>query len=399
VTIGSFYRHFKSREVFLQAFYGWWEAEHAFHLVDQARSEPLAGAQPPPCPDQSVLEALLGGAITPSPDPGVGRGVEHVGSACLVRRGGVAEGRRAGLAGGRGAGASSWAAACAWDSGPHSGPNLGPQKFRRNPLPGAHVPDPPLHPHLAASVDADCPPGTVRSTAATTPARPAERPFPRWSGCTDYAVSATAPTAVGSDTRDQGSVEGACLGRGHRRTGLSGPISAPSQRCSVRPRTSGGRARSRVVPSAVPGAVQGLVPSGFKKLAHEWTGPESGPRFGPRFGPESGAQPGGVEEHARDAVVPIVPGERPTLARCSDKRLRSPMSRPVESPLASGERLFSPEEVASYLGVPVKTLFQWRYKGVGPRGIRVGRHVRYRSDDVEAWLERVGDPERRGEVA
>jgi excisionase family DNA binding protein len=67
--------------------------------------------------------------------------------------------------------------------------------------------------------------------------------------------------------------------------------------------------------------------------------------------------------------------------------------------LASGERLFSPEEVASYLGVPVKTLFQWRYKGVGPRGIRVGRHVRYRSDDVEAWLERVGDPERRGEVA
>jgi hypothetical protein len=27
----------------------------------------LAGAQPPPCPDQSVLEALLGGAMTPSP--------------------------------------------------------------------------------------------------------------------------------------------------------------------------------------------------------------------------------------------------------------------------------------------------------------------------------------------
>jgi AcrR family transcriptional regulator len=40
VTIGSFYHHFKSREAFLQAFYGWWEAEHAFHLVDQARSEP-----------------------------------------------------------------------------------------------------------------------------------------------------------------------------------------------------------------------------------------------------------------------------------------------------------------------------------------------------------------------
>jgi excisionase family DNA binding protein len=76
------------------------------------------------------------------------------------------------------------------------------------------------------------------------------------------------------------------------------------------------------------------------------------------------------------------------------------MNRPGEgSPLASGERLLSPEEVAGYLGVPVKTLFQWRYKGVGPRGLRVGRHLRYRAEDVEAWLERVGDPDRRGEVA
>ncbi|HYH51480.1 MAG TPA: TetR/AcrR family transcriptional regulator [Acidimicrobiia bacterium] len=40
VTIGSFYHHFKSSKAFLQAFYGWWEAEHGYHLVDQARSEP-----------------------------------------------------------------------------------------------------------------------------------------------------------------------------------------------------------------------------------------------------------------------------------------------------------------------------------------------------------------------
>jgi len=76
------------------------------------------------------------------------------------------------------------------------------------------------------------------------------------------------------------------------------------------------------------------------------------------------------------------------------------MTRPGEdSPLASGERLFSAEEVAGYLGVPVKTLFQWRYKGVGPRGLRVGRHLRYRAEDVEAWLRRVGDLDRHGEVA
>jgi len=40
VTIGSFYHHFKGREGFLGAFYAWWETEHAFHLVDQARREP-----------------------------------------------------------------------------------------------------------------------------------------------------------------------------------------------------------------------------------------------------------------------------------------------------------------------------------------------------------------------
>lgn len=40
VTIGSFYHHFQGRTAFLQAFYGWWEAEHGFHLVDQARREP-----------------------------------------------------------------------------------------------------------------------------------------------------------------------------------------------------------------------------------------------------------------------------------------------------------------------------------------------------------------------
>lgn len=49
-------------------------------------------------------------------------------------------------------------------------------------------------------------------------------------------------------------------------------------------------------------------------------------------------------------------------------------------------RLATPAEVASYLQVPVKTLYTWRYKGVGPRAHRVGRHLRYRWEDVEAWL-------------
>lgn len=55
--------------------------------------------------------------------------------------------------------------------------------------------------------------------------------------------------------------------------------------------------------------------------------------------------------------------------------------------MAGRSPLAAPEQVAEHLGVPVSTLYQWRHRGVGPRGIKVGRHVRYRWEDVEAWLE------------
>jgi excisionase family DNA binding protein len=62
--------------------------------------------------------------------------------------------------------------------------------------------------------------------------------------------------------------------------------------------------------------------------------------------------------------------------------------------LASVPRpLASPPEVAAFFGVPLKTVYQWRYAGTGPRAIRVGRHLRYRWSDVEEWLEaRAGAP-------
>lgn len=58
------------------------------------------------------------------------------------------------------------------------------------------------------------------------------------------------------------------------------------------------------------------------------------------------------------------------------------------------ERLISPEEVATLLGVPPGTLKQWRYKGTGPRSLRVGRHVRYRPTDVEDWIDRQATQDR-----
>ncbi|MFF0245044.1 helix-turn-helix transcriptional regulator [Streptosporangium sandarakinum] len=49
--------------------------------------------------------------------------------------------------------------------------------------------------------------------------------------------------------------------------------------------------------------------------------------------------------------------------------------------------LGKPKDVAEYLGVPEKTLTQWRYLRKGPKYAYVGRHVRYRWPDVEKWLD------------
>lgn len=43
-------------------------------------------------------------------------------------------------------------------------------------------------------------------------------------------------------------------------------------------------------------------------------------------------------------------------------------------------------ELAARLGVSRSTLQSWRYSGRGPRYIKIGRLVRYRNADVEAFL-------------
>lgn len=46
----------------------------------------------------------------------------------------------------------------------------------------------------------------------------------------------------------------------------------------------------------------------------------------------------------------------------------------------------SDRDLADELGIPERTPGQWRYLGRGPAFIKVGRHVRYRRADVDAWL-------------
>jgi predicted DNA-binding transcriptional regulator AlpA len=48
--------------------------------------------------------------------------------------------------------------------------------------------------------------------------------------------------------------------------------------------------------------------------------------------------------------------------------------------------LLGQERVAQRLGVATKTMEAWRHRGGGPPFVRIGRLIKYRSQDVEKWI-------------
>ena len=84
-----------------------------------------------------------------------------------------------------------------------------------------------------------------------------------------------------------------------------------------------------------------------------------------------------------------------TSSECQDcirnaKRIKSlerkvaKMSRPPDE-RQSKQIYFNEKDVAKRLGLSVKTLQNWRTKGIGPRWIKIGRSVRYRLRDIIAF--------------
>jgi excisionase family DNA binding protein len=53
--------------------------------------------------------------------------------------------------------------------------------------------------------------------------------------------------------------------------------------------------------------------------------------------------------------------------------------------------LWTVQDVSDYLRVPVQTLYSWRAQGYGPPARRMGKHLRYRPDDVTAWLDQLDE--------
>ncbi|AKS22939.1 MAG: Hypothetical protein C75L2_00790009 [Leptospirillum sp. Group II 'C75'] len=49
-------------------------------------------------------------------------------------------------------------------------------------------------------------------------------------------------------------------------------------------------------------------------------------------------------------------------------------------------KLLSNSEAAEFLGMSPDTLPRWRWAGIGPAYLKVGRSIKYRRADLEAFL-------------
>lgn len=49
--------------------------------------------------------------------------------------------------------------------------------------------------------------------------------------------------------------------------------------------------------------------------------------------------------------------------------------------------LLSLRELAEYLGVPPSSVYYWRTQGKGPPGFQIGKQLRFRAADVDAWVQ------------
>lgn len=59
------------------------------------------------------------------------------------------------------------------------------------------------------------------------------------------------------------------------------------------------------------------------------------------------------------------------------------------------DRYLSIDDLAALLQVPKRTIYNWRaaYPRRGPKSFRVGKHVRFRREDVDAWIETLIEEE------
>jgi hypothetical protein len=75
------------------------------------------------------------------------------------------------------------------------------------------------------------------------------------------------------------------------------------------------------------------------------------------------------------------------LARLEDLQASgSIVAGPLIVDLSTRRLLWKEEEI------PTKTIYSWRYKGIGPPAVPMGKYLRFRAGDIAAWLDTRADP-------
>ena len=65
--------------------------------------------------------------------------------------------------------------------------------------------------------------------------------------------------------------------------------------------------------------------------------------------------------------------------------------RPARPSPALIAPLWSVQDVAAFLQVPVQTLYSWRVRGEGPPALKIGKYLRYRPNEVQRWVDSLGN--------
>jgi len=51
----------------------------------------------------------------------------------------------------------------------------------------------------------------------------------------------------------------------------------------------------------------------------------------------------------------------------------------------SNTRWLTAKDLADELQIPKQTIYRWRVDGFGPKAHKIGSHLRFSRDDVDAW--------------
>jgi predicted DNA-binding transcriptional regulator AlpA len=61
---------------------------------------------------------------------------------------------------------------------------------------------------------------------------------------------------------------------------------------------------------------------------------------------------------------------------------------------ANDDEWMSLQDIADDLAIALSSLYAQRAKGIGPRGHKIGKHVRVRREDYENWINSRAEPAR-----